>query len=70
MQHFDEVGSLAAAGLHRGVRGAQVGLVEETDVVDRDALGLVVLEVLDELVCVALSPIFSVALCGGIVDSA
>jgi len=59
VQDLDEVGSLLAIRLHGGICGVEIRLVQEADVLDLDAVGLVVLNVPDDLVGVGLPPVAS-----------
>ena len=49
-QDLQEVGGLLAVGVHGRVGGGQIRLVEEADIVDKYALGFVVLKISDNLV--------------------
>ncbi len=57
VEHLDEVGGLAAVGLHGGVGRVEIGLIEEANIFDGDAIGRVVLNVLHDLVGVRLPPV-------------
>lgn len=61
VQDLDEVGSLLTVRLHGRVGRVEIRLVQEADVLDLDAVGLVVLDVPDDLVGVRLPPVASLA---------
>src|ERR1700760_5116843 len=57
MQYFDKISSLSAVGLHGGIRSGKIWLIQESNVVDVNAMIGVVLDVFDNLVGIGLSPV-------------
>lgn len=56
-EHLDEFGCLVSIGEHGGIRGGQVGLIEETKVRYTDAVLRIQLNVLDKIIGKCLFPV-------------